>query len=304
MKHLFLLFAFLLLITPKIKAQTVTDYDGNVYNTVTIGTQVWMKENLKVTHYVNSDPIPYISDNAAWSGLSSGAYSYYDNSTSNQSVYGNLYNYFSTVDSRKLCPTGWHVPEDWEWTNLETTLGGATVAGGAMKEVGNAHWTGTNTGATNSSGFTALPGGTRSSSGTFQLIESAAFFGSTTEIGGTNSWYRWLSTNNTTSSRNPGSKTYGFSIRCISDTPAASIYENTNSSYSIYPNPAKSNLTINNPNIDYIQISIYDLLGTCVLQQQLKNQTILNLNFLKTGMYMIVLNGKSGNLVQQKLIKE
>jgi len=304
MKNILLPFACLFILIAQIKAQTVTDYDGNVYNTVTIGTQVWMKQNLKVTHYVNGDVIPNVTDNTAWSGLTTGAYSYYDNSAANLSVYGNLYNYFSTVDTRKLCPTGWHIPEDWEWTNLETTLGGASVAGGAMKETGNTHWTGANTGATNSSNFTALPGGTRTSSGGFQLIGTAAFFGSASEIGGSNSWYRWLSTNNATSSRNSGSKTYGFSIRCISNS-AASINENTNSSFNIYPNPVNNIINIDLPTNENFQVSIYDLIGNCVFQKQIENQiTELNIGFLKSGLYLIVLKGKSGKSIQQKLIKE
>jgi uncharacterized protein (TIGR02145 family) len=101
----------------------VTDIDGNVYQTVTIGAQVWMAENLKVTHYRNGDPIPNVTDTAAWEGLSTGAYCEYDNDINNVATYGRLYNWYAVDDSRGLAPEGWHVPSDDEWKQLEMYLG-------------------------------------------------------------------------------------------------------------------------------------------------------------------------------------
>ena len=140
---------------------TVTDIDGNVYQTVTIGTQVWMAENLKVTHYRNGDPIPNVTDNVAWEGLNTGAYCEYANDANNVTTYGRLYNWFAINDSREIAPTGWHVPSVAEFQTLIDYLGGWQVAGGKMKETGTIHWVSPNTGATNESGFTALPGSGR-----------------------------------------------------------------------------------------------------------------------------------------------
>jgi len=146
---------------------TVTDIDANVYHTVSIGTQVWMKENLKVTKYRDGTAIPLVTDLTAWNNLLTPAYCWYNNNEATyKATYGALYNWF-TVNTGKLCPTGWHVSTDAEWTTLTTYLGGESVAGGKLKETGTTHWWDPNTGATNSSGFTALPGGLRDGWGFF-----------------------------------------------------------------------------------------------------------------------------------------
>ena len=144
-----------------------TDYDGNNYGTVTIGAQVWMTENLRVTHYRTGVAIPNVTDNTAWSALTTGACSDYANTPANSVIYGKLYNWYAVSDTRNIAPAGWHVPTNAELTTLITYLGGETLAGGKMKETGTAHWGSPNTGATNESGFAALPTGSRSSSGTF-----------------------------------------------------------------------------------------------------------------------------------------
>jgi uncharacterized protein (TIGR02145 family) len=115
---------------------TVTDIDGNVYQTVTLGGQVWMAENLKVTRYRNGDPIPCVNDASAWSGLSTGAYCHYNNDFNNAAIYGRLYNWYAVSDSRNIAPGGWHVPTDTEWQTLVDLLGGSSVAGGKMKTTG------------------------------------------------------------------------------------------------------------------------------------------------------------------------
>ena len=161
-------------------ATTVTDIDGNVYNTVTIGTQVWMKENLKTTKYRNGETI---LNTASFSDQ----WAYGDNE-SNIPVYGRLYTWYAATNFRGLCPTGWHVPTDAEWTLLTDYLGGEVVAGGKMKEAGTAHWNSPNTGADNSSGWTALPGGYRDFNGTFLSIGSYGYWWSATEGDGANAW--------------------------------------------------------------------------------------------------------------------
>jgi len=136
------------------------DIDGNVYETIQIGDQLWMAENLKTTHYNNGDEIPYPS-NEDFGSFDEGQYGVYDNDPSNADVYGNLYNFAAVDDDRGLCMEGWHVPSDGEWTVLTDYLGGSSVAGGKMKEEGLDHWNSPNTGATNESGFTGLPAGYR-----------------------------------------------------------------------------------------------------------------------------------------------
>jgi uncharacterized protein (TIGR02145 family) len=146
---------------------TVTDADGNVYPTVIIGTQEWMGENLRTTKYNDGTLIPKVTDDTEWSELTSSGYCWYnDDSVAYSNLYGALYNWY-TVNTGKLCPTGWHVPSDVEWNTLIDYLGGVIVAGGKLKEIGTTHWSSPNTEATNESGFTALPGGGRSYSGPY-----------------------------------------------------------------------------------------------------------------------------------------
>jgi uncharacterized protein (TIGR02145 family) len=150
---------------------TVTDIDGNVYKTVRIGNQTWMAENLKTTKYKDGTAIPYVTDNTEWSNLTTGGYSWYSNNAeSYKTSYGALYNWYAVTDSRNLCPSGWHVPSDSEWTTLNTYLGGSAVAGGKLKEAGTNHWLSPNTGANNSSGWTGFPGGVRRDDGLFVNI--------------------------------------------------------------------------------------------------------------------------------------
>jgi uncharacterized protein (TIGR02145 family) len=125
---------------------TVSDIDGNAYNTVLIGTQCWTKENLKTSRYRNGGLIPNVTDGTAWINLTTGAWSYYNNDVSNNAIYGKLYNWYTTLGDT-LCPTGWGVPTDAEWTTLTTYLGGESVAGGKMKTIGTAYWESPNTGA-------------------------------------------------------------------------------------------------------------------------------------------------------------
>ncbi len=139
----------------------IQDIDGNIYTDVRIGEQVWMVENLKVTHYNDGTDIPFVPDSASWASLSTPGYCWYDNNEEeNKPRYGALYNWYS-ISTDKLAPEGWHVPSDDEWTALVTFLGGADDAGADLKESGIQRWSGPNIGATNASGFTALPGGYR-----------------------------------------------------------------------------------------------------------------------------------------------
>ena len=197
--------------------ETVTDEDGNVYHTIVIGSQVWLRENLNVTHYRNGDPIPNITDGAQWDIAPSGAYCNYENNDANSTTYGRLYNWRAVVDSRSICPEGWHVPSDEEWSTLTTFLGGENVAGGFMKEALIAHWNPPNTQATNGSQFTALPGGYRQGPGPFQAIGYAGYWWSATEHGSGTAWFRQLSYDLAKCIRSSHYIGNGCSVRCLMD---------------------------------------------------------------------------------------
>jgi len=195
---------------------TMTDIEGNVYNIVTIGTQTWMAENLKVTKYNNDTVIPLVTG-STWENLTTPAYCWYDNDEETyKDTYGALYNWF-TVNTGMLCPTGWHVPTDVEWTELINFLGGENVAGGKLKEIGTDHWVSPNNGATNEIGFTALPGGYRNFDGVFYNIGENGNWWSSTEDGMGGAWYRKIQNSIADVSRLSYMKQRGFSIRCVKD---------------------------------------------------------------------------------------
>jgi uncharacterized protein (TIGR02145 family) len=194
----------------------LVDIDGNVYDTVVIGTQVWMNKNLRVSKYRNGNPIPTNLINTTWQNTTSGAYAIYDNTATNDSIYGKLYNWYAVADPRGLCPVGWHVPSDAEWSTLENFLDGSSVAGGKMKSV-SPLWLSPNSGATNSSGFSGLPGGNRNSSGTYVNVGYLGYWWSSTQFSTTSAWLRSLFYNNGDVNRNYYFKRFGFSVRCVRD---------------------------------------------------------------------------------------
>ncbi|MDB5147696.1 MAG: hypothetical protein JWQ57_1716 [Mucilaginibacter sp.] len=197
---------------------TVNDVDGNVYKTITIGTQTWMIENLKVTHYNDGSAIRLVSDDGSWKQDITGAYCYYNNDASLNAVYGKLYNWYAVTDTRKLAPKGFHIPTDAEWTTLYNYIGGDRQDGKKIQEQGTTHWS-ANTGATNSTLFTALPGGGRifdSFQGAFASLTEDAYFWSTTANGTSNAWYMDLYVKGYFE-RHDSPKYYGYSVRCIKD---------------------------------------------------------------------------------------
>lgn len=219
-----------ILFNPSKTYGTVSDIDGNVYKTIVIGTQTWMAENLKTTKYRNGSPIKNVTDDNEWYNLNQpsvserSAYCNYNNDANNSKVYGRLYNFYAAVDSRKIAPSGWHVPTDAEWTILTTFLG--NKVGINIKEIGKSHWPEILDNETNGSGFTALPGGSRDVRGEFTGIGAKQLYDS----GMSANW--WSSSNgfavtglirnmsisigyNIVSSDVPSR--VGASIRCIKD---------------------------------------------------------------------------------------
>jgi uncharacterized protein (TIGR02145 family) len=196
---------------------SVSDIEGNVYQTITIGGQTWFAENLRTTHYRNGDTIPSVKDEIAWRDYTTGAYCNYDLDESTAITYGKLYNWYAVSDVRNLAPTGWHIPTDDEWDTLEAYLGGQSIAGGKMKETGTVHWNSPNTGATNECGFTALPGGRRIYDGTFFYIGRIGVWWSSTEISSNGVSVRTLYFNYGNVNHDVLNKNDGYSIRCVKD---------------------------------------------------------------------------------------
>jgi len=196
---------------------SLTDIDGNIYPTVLIGNQWWMAENLRTSSYANGDSILNVLNGTTWTQLDSGAWSNHNNLTANDSIYGKLYNWFTTSDPRNLCPDGWHVPTDTEWTDLMDYLGGLTLAGGKMKSI--VGWNAPNTSANNESSFSALSCGARDAYniGTFWTIGCDGNWWSSTESLSTAAWCYYLSCTSGNAFRASSSKLYGYSVRCIKD---------------------------------------------------------------------------------------
>ena len=200
---------------------------------VTIGTQIWSSTNLDVTTYRDGTPIPQVTDPTQWASLTTGAWCYYENNTANVTTYGKLYNWYavagihdtdSSTPNKILAPTGWHIPSDSEWTTLTTFLGGESVAGGKMKSTGTIQagtglWNDPNTAATNASGFSGLPGGSRNygSDGVFNFIGLIGYWWSSSESGTTGAWNRDLNFSNGSAYRSINPKNNGYSVRCLRD---------------------------------------------------------------------------------------
>jgi len=202
--------------TTQSTTSSVSDVDGNTYSTIIIGSQVWMAENLKTTKLNDATVISFSSSKSNWGSLSA-AYCWYNNDYSNKNTYGALYNWYG-VNSGKLCPVGWHIPTNSEWAILSNYLSGNSVSGGKMKESGTAHWLSPNIGATNSSGFTALPGGIISTgAGGFNNIGSLGVWWSSTETDSNTSSHINIYNSGSDILQGSSSKPNGFSVRCLKD---------------------------------------------------------------------------------------
>ena len=308
MKKIFLLYVGLVFFVIKSQAQTVIDIDGNVYNTITIGNQIWMKENLNTTKYTNGDVIgTTISPFADISEENSPKYQWaYDGNEELCKTYGRLYTWYTVMDSRKVCPIGWHVPTLNEWDILINFLGGDSIAGGKMKETGTMHWQNPNAAANNLSGFNALPGGmkTGDSSGIFYYLGTNSFMWSSDTIlfypyqaiyysmAYDHGWIGYA-----------GSGMFlGISVRCINDSNALDILNINYNNYNIYPCPAKDILYISENETRNKDIEIYNTTGNLLLKTKLINRT-LDIHSLSSGIYFIKVITDNGN-VMKKFIKE
>jgi uncharacterized protein (TIGR02145 family) len=210
---------FLCAILTGLQAQTLKDIDNNVYDTIRIGTQTWMKQNLKVTKFNDGTAIKFLKESEDWSGLPIPGYCWYNNDEAMyKNIYGALYNWWvadvNSTDGKNVCPVGWHVPTYDEWTNLITYLGGEAYAGGKLKDT-STFWQAPNKEATNESGFTALPVGCRNTNGTFSDIGQYGWWWSSTETDPGNGWIHGLGYDFSSIGRGSDYKRMGHAIRCL-----------------------------------------------------------------------------------------
>jgi len=319
MKKTVILFVLIAFVTAVSHAQTVVDIDGNVYNTVTLGTQTWMQENLKTTRYCNGDSIgttiPATLDISAeidpkyqWA---------YNGLVSNVALYGRLYTYYAITDSRNVCPTGWVIPSDADWTILTDYLTNNGYGyGGSGNDIGKstASMSGWNSNegpgnvgneqvSNNSSGFTAIPAGARFDYGTFDYLGIMAGWWSSTQSGlVTNAWGRDVYYDQGIVYRGGVSKKYSFSIRCI-EASTTHVKDNLGQDdIKIYPNPATDFIFIDGA--DHQKYYIYNVVGAVVMEGALdKTQSEINIGTLVPGLYVIRITGVS-QTIQRKFIVE
>jgi uncharacterized protein (TIGR02145 family) len=303
MKNL-LLFSIIITLSLLSNSQTVTDIDGNVYNTITIGTQVWMAENLKTTKFNDGTDLTYLSerlDTTPW-------YCWYDSAEVNFTTFGALYNWYAinttTVSGKNVCPIGWHVPDDNEWTTLTNYLGGDNIAGGKMKEIGTTHWDSSNTGATNEIGFTALPGGARyciPPSINFYQIGRCGYWWISSEEDGL-SWFLRIDSEDIDVNRYRYDRYWsGYSVRCVKSNNVT-INSNSPEELAVYPNPTNETLYLENIKNENFTLIIYDLNGTIVLRKHI-NSSFIDISKLTNGVYIIMLLDSESAMIS-KFIKE
>ena len=257
------------------KAQTVVDYDGNVYNTVNIGTQVWLKQNLKVTHFANG--VPILNLITPWWDTAA-AFCDYRNDSINSLTYGRLYNWYAVSNENCLCPTGWHVPSNGEWNimvkypdgSIDTSLGGwqGTSIGDQLKESGTIHWGSGNNG-TNISGFTALPGGWRELDDSSYNIGYTAKWWTTTVQAPWYAYSRALQYDWATTSFGADPKPLGLSVRCIKNSTTQINETSLDYQIQLYPNPTSDRVFIDCVDLNDLKMEVLNIIGECVLKSQL-----------------------------------
>jgi len=217
LKRNLLLTCIILIYCSAVFAQTVLDIDSNGYRIQALGSQVWLAENLRVTRLNDGTPIPLVTDSTEWDSLTTMGYCWYNNNDSAHRIpYGALYNWHA-VNTSKLCPSGWHVPTNIEWDTLVSYLGGNYLAGGMLKEIGTTHWKSPNTGATNETGFTALPAGIRANGKKFSNYGCSTYFWSATEFNKEKALNKILIYYNNTIYTDKNILNSGFSVRCMKD---------------------------------------------------------------------------------------
>lgn len=293
-KELILVTSILLITGIIVQSQTVTDIDGNEYTYVTIGSQTWLQQDMRVLHYPDGSLI-----NEVWS---------YEDNDSIAAIYGLLYtwegamNYSSMEKAQGICPDGWHIPSDEEWTQLGSYLGGDNIAGGKMKESGTTHWSAPNTGGTNESGFTSLPAGEYDDSH-YQFLGLYNVIWSSTEANSAFAKYRYISYEDEGLHSYTYYKNFRYSVRCIKNETVG-LNNQTRVNLRVFPNPVDMVLNIQKGSAEPTETVVYDQCG-----KEVKRFTITgekhceNFECLEPGIYFIkVKNGPS--CTNMKFIKK
>jgi uncharacterized protein (TIGR02145 family) len=287
--------------------QTVADIDGNIYNTVIIGEQVWMAENLKTTKYSDGTNILMVTDSISWSVTGLPAYCWYSNTSLYKDIFGALYNW-QAVNTGKLAPEGWHVPTEEEWTDLTDFLGGERIAGGKMKDpgtisIGTGYWFTPNSGATNQSGFTAFGGGTRELDGAFNYLFSYGLWWTSTGDDQGFASYRQLSYNYTDVLKGFLKQQYGMSVRCVKDMQPGLEINVPGKVIKVYPNPAADYVMVDFAEEKFSEASVYNVFGELLLRIDIKGpREKINLLSLPGGVLFLRFTGP-GITVHAKLVK-
>jgi uncharacterized protein (TIGR02145 family) len=308
-KSLHLILFFILSWTTSLaQTDSITDIDGNVYRTVAIGTQWWMAENLKVSKYANGDEILLVKDKADWATADTGAYCYYANRSSNADLYGNLYNWSVAIDSRGVCPEGWHVPTDEEWITLEKHLGMSDSEARRMTA-----WRGTNEGdklksegfgGNNSSGFGAQGTGYRHPDGTYKAAGTDNDYWTSTPYdneGVTEGVLHGLLNTNPKVVRNFHVPGFGFCLRCVRDKAVQAADPIRQSDMGVYPNPATDQLFIRNA--EGSNLTIMTVTGQRVLAERVQTALhYVDLAVLMCGTYVLSLSGGPDPLTSRIIV--
>lgn len=290
---------FGILFSIQLSAQTVTDIDGNVYNIVTINNAQWLKENLRVKHFNNGDPISNITNNTVWLNLTTPALSYYNNdSITNDTLYGLLYNGYVVTDSRNVCPVNWHVATETDWNQMcyyidpmvdTTALNVYTgnMIGTKLKHPSHNYWfysTPTYAG-TDDYGFSALPGGVRSASdGYCGGMNNYGNWWTSDAISSTGIYIRFLFADDPRITRTQRNVVNGYSIRCVKDPVQSGIQENLDQKIQLYPNPAQNTLYVQgNPIMQ--KVIIYNMMGQ--IERSFNNVSSIDVSGLLSGFYQV-----------------
>jgi uncharacterized protein (TIGR02145 family) len=304
---------------------TVSDVDGNVYKTIVIGSFTWMAENLRTTRYRNGDLIANPINNADWNAtieprpFGTGAWCHMNNNPANECPYGKLYNFFAVVDPRGLCPTGWTVPsEEPFFTNMISSLGGESIAGGKLKSAGNHYWASPNSGASNSTGFSGLPGGFRwccnLTSSTFGgFLTTGQWWTGSFHDSGTEAFSMNMTSSSAAASiTNEYWTRMALSVRCVKNSSihsrkaVGSDFFNIN----LYPNPTASrfSLDLHSPQEGELGVKITDMQSRVLIEEKKmisegSNTLIYNIENFASGMYLVhISNGSEESIV--KIVKE
>ncbi|MFH0895334.1 MAG: FISUMP domain-containing protein [Bacteroidota bacterium] len=322
MKKIILFLVTTFFMNAVVKSQTnVWDYDGNIYSTVTIGSQMWLVQNLRVTHFNNGDSIPYVTDNTDWYNTTTPALAWYNHSSTNHEIYGNLYNGYVMTDTRNVCPVGWHIPNENEWVELERTVCSSATCitdfpydslgqgwqgsneGAKLKEVGTTHWNSPNSG-TNSSGFTALPAGYRYWDGDFYTLNQYTVLWSKTKNSDSLNWmFHGIVFDRSDIYKGYGDLKNGNSIRCMKPATGGMNDHGLNT-IQISPNPTNDFIAIRIENTSNAEFEIFNIMGQRMMSATIEQSSYTaDVSHFAKGIYLVKIL-IDDNVVVKRFVKE